>query len=175
MASSKEKELGPIFRAYGAACYSAQNLESTLRFLLVLYAAHEKKRFTPDVIRLVESETATSTLRDLFEKARQREYFTDIEARVVLNAIKQRNLLIHNYWDKQVFLLANKKGRGQVKDDLYRIRDYLVKANAIVISLNDHYLKQYSIGAESLNTEGLKKRADEAWQNDNDEPPEVSE
>lgn len=168
MTRSKEKELGPVFRAYGAACYSAQNLESTIRFLLVLYAAQEKKRFALDVIRSVESETAFNTLRKLFEKARQKEDFNDIQAQVVLNAIKKRNQLIHTYWDKQVSLLSTKLGREKIKDDLYRVRDDLVKANKIVVSLNDRYLKHYRMGTNRLSTTKLKELADQAWQGDDE-------
>jgi len=159
MPKPREEDLGPVFRAYGAACFSAQNLESTLRFLLVLHAAHQKKRFTPDVIRLVESETAKNTLWELFDVAYRKEYFTDIERQAVLNAIKKRNLLIHSYWDKNTSLLATPDGREQVTNDLYATREYLRKANAIVISLNDRYLADYN-----LSTASLKEKANEAWQ-----------
>lgn len=164
MTKPNEEELGPVFRAYGAACFSAQNLEGTLRFLLVLNAAHEKKRFTTDVIKLVESETAKNTLRELFDAASRSEYFTDIEKRTVQNAIKKRNSLIHSYWDSQITNLSSPDGRARVVDDLYRARDIIRKANSIVTSLNDRYLAEYN-----LNTEKLKEKANEAWQSDTDE------
>lgn len=164
MTKPNDEELGPVFRAYGAACFSAQNLEGTLRFLLVLNAAHEKKRFTTDVIKLIESETAKNTLRELFDAASRSEYFTDIEKRTVQNAIKKRNSLIHSYWDSQITNLSSPDGRARVVDDLYRARDIIRKANSILTSLNDRYLAEYN-----LSTEKLKEKANEAWQGDTEE------
>ncbi len=164
MTKPTEEELGPVFRAYGAACFSAQNLEGALRFLLVLNAAHQKKRFTVDVIKFVESETAKNTLRELFNAAIRSEYFTDLEKQTVLNAIKKRNSLIHSYWDSQVSALLSPEGRARVVDDLYRARDIIRKANSIVTSLNDRYLAE-----QNLSTDELKERANEAWQADTEE------
>lgn len=117
-----------------------------------------------DVVRLVESETAKNTLRELFDVARRKEHFTDIEGQTVLNAIKKRNLLIHSYWDNHTNLLTTSGGRERVTDELYAIREYLRKANAIVTSLNDRYLADYH-----LSTEDLKEKAKEVWQPDTED------
>lgn len=107
----------------------------------------------------MESETAKNTLRELFDVARRKEHFTDIERQIVLSAIKKRNLLIHSYWDERTNLLTTSEGRKRVADELYTIRDYLRKANAILTSLNDRYLADYR-----LSTEVLKEMANKVWQ-----------
>ncbi|MGE5153654.1 MAG: hypothetical protein ACM3ST_06510, partial [Bdellovibrio bacteriovorus] len=68
-----------VFRAYGQACFMAQNLEGALRMLLVLATGFEKGKMSMDIVRFVESETSRDTLRQLFDKAKQKEYFTSAE------------------------------------------------------------------------------------------------
>jgi hypothetical protein len=163
------EELDPIFRVYGQACFMAQNLEAALRMLLVLTLGYEKKNMSMDeTVRFVESETSRDTLRRLFDKAKQKEYFTSAEHKKITAAIELRNFVVHGYWDKHALLLSRIEGRQWVIEDLGSARDSLHEANGIVNSLCDKYLGQHDLSMDSL-----KFIANSMWEGSHEAPPDL--
>lgn len=161
-------DLDVVFRAYGAACFAAQHLESALRVLLVLSTAAKQQQMNMHILRLVESETAMDTLRQLFNAAREREYFTGAEVKSIDRAIKRRNFIIHSYWHKHTMLLSTAKGRAWLCDDLQHARAVMRDANGIVNSLCDRYWEQYGMSTKALN-----ELIGALWEGENDPPDDL--
>ncbi len=168
MTGPTKEDLDPVLRAFGSACFQAQNLEGAFRMLLVLKAAQKNQKYDIETIRDVESATAASTLRSLFQAAKQAEYFTPAEERMLNKAIKERNFVIHGYFDKYATLLAKVEGRQWLVKNLHEIRDLLHSANYVVVSLCDRYLTEQGMGMEAL-----KSYADTLWESGTMPPEEL--
>lgn len=88
------------------------------------------------------------------------EYFTPAEVKLLNDAIRERNFVVHGYFDKQhAFLLTTAEGRRWLVDNLHEIRDLLHSANRIVVSLCDRYWAEYGLDMETL-----KAYANELWE-----------
>jgi hypothetical protein len=135
MPSPKPEDFDEVLRAYGGACYQAQNLEASLRMLLVLATAYEQKAFSYSTVRYIEDQTARDTLRKLFQKVGEKEYFTPREQERLYGAIGLRNFIVHGYWDKHTLTMATKEGRAWLVTDLQKAGNVLHEANTIVTSL----------------------------------------
>jgi hypothetical protein len=168
MPQPTSEDLNPVFRAYGEACFMAQTLEGALRMLLVHATGFEKGRMSMDIVRFVESETARDTLRRLFDKAKEKEYFTSAEHKKINRAIELRNFLVHGYWDKHALLLSKRDGRQWITEDLEDARDSLHEANGIVTSLCDKYLAEHGLSMESV-----KRMANSTWEGASEPPNEL--
>jgi len=155
MLDAFDLEMSPVFEAYGKACYSAQMLESTLRFLLVLNKSSsegEEELITSEALGSVKEETSKHTLNKIFRLAKEKENFTEREVSILIKANKDRNYLIHNFWDEQqnITLVASKEGK---KELIKKLLDYAIslrKADKITVSLVDRYLNEHGFSTELL-------------------------
>ena len=146
-------EMAPVFLAYGKACYSAQMLESTFRHLLILNkSATEGELITEKSILEIEEETKRYTLNKIFRLAQKREYFTSREVSILINANKDRNYLIHDFWEESanIILTVSTTGREELTNKLFQYVESLNKAGDITISLIDRYLKDYGLSTKIL-------------------------
>ncbi len=162
MAQPTTLEIAPMFEAYGAACFEAQHLEGSLRILLLLaeeyLKAHPPKRVAPSSI---ETEGAQRTLGNLFKAAREKEYFTEAEKKIINKAIKERNFVIHSYWDKRAALSVRPEGRRWVIENLNELRELFRSATAILNSLINKYLAERNVSVEYY-----AEKATEVWESD---------
>ena len=154
------KEIEPLLLAYGKACYAAQNLESTLRFLLVLNRSQKDKQIvSADSIAEIDEETNKEAVFALFQRARKIEYFTSKEERLVKAAIRSRNYLMHEFWSKNIKMVSTAEGREKIASELASITQQVHKADEIVVSLIDKYMVKYGI-----TTDILKKMAEQSYE-----------
>lgn len=159
MSESAYGELGPVMEAYGAGCYAAQSLESSLRLLLVFTKlARSGDQPSPEAFENVESETSWISLMQLFKKAKKKAYFSNHDYRTVKSAIVARNQLIHKYWRRNVTKTLTPEGRALAVDDIDQLKRQIITADQIILSLVDRYLKEYGIS-----TEALQKKAEEMY------------
>lgn len=113
-----DSEMSPVFEAYGKACFTAQMLESTLRFLLVLNKSDQDDQLiTQEAILNIEENTKQYTLNKLFRFAQEKEYFTSREKFIIIKANQDRNYIIHNFWDDQDNVLSIPTKEGENKNN----------------------------------------------------------
>lgn len=165
MAEPTKQEIAPMFEAYGAACYEAQHLESSLRLLLCLVQEHTKVAARHAASSLIESEKMQRTLGDLFKAAQDKEYFTEVERSKINKAIKERNFVVHSYWDKRIQYSIKPEGRSWVVLDLNEHRELFRSATAIINSLIDRYLNEYGVSVEHF-----AEKTSEIWESETKPP-----
>lgn len=159
MTTSAYGELAPVMEAYGAGCYAAQSLESSLRLLLVLSRlARTGEQISAEAFEHVESETSWISLMQLFKKAKKKAYFSNHDYRTVKSAIVARNLLIHKYWRRNVTKTLTPEGRALAVDDIDQLKRQIIAADQLILALVDRYLKEYGIS-----TEALQQKAEEMY------------
>ena len=159
MSQSAYGELAPVMEAYGAACYAAQSLESSLRLLLVFTRlARTGGQISAAAFEDVESETSWISLMQLFKKAKKKAYFSNHDYRTVKSAIVARNTLIHKYWRRNVTKTLSPEGRALAVDDIDQLKRQIIAADQLILALVDRYLKEYGIS-----TEALQKKAEELY------------
>ena len=148
-----DSEMSPVFEAYGKACFTAQMLESTLRFLLVLNKSDQDDQLiTQEAILNIEENTKQYTLNKLFRFAQEKEYFTSREKFIIIKANQDRNYIIHNFWDDQDNLLSipTKEGRIKIINKLFEYSKSFREADRITVSLIDRYLVEYNLSTDLL-------------------------
>ncbi len=64
-----EQDIEKLFTAYGAACHAAQLFERSFQMLLISQQASINPEQADQAVGYIESETARSTLRALFDIA----------------------------------------------------------------------------------------------------------
>ena len=146
-------EMLPVFEAYGKACFTAQMLESTLRFLLVLNESNQDDQLiTQEAILNIEESTKKYTLNKLFRFAQEKEYFTSREKSILIKANQDRNYIIHNFWNDQDNLLSiqTKKGKIKIINKLLKYSKSFWEADKITVSLIDKYLAEYNLSTDLL-------------------------
>jgi hypothetical protein len=145
------EDIDPVFLAYGKACFIAQNLESTLRFLLVVHkSAEDKEPISPSAISTIEADTFREALFALFGRARKAAYFKAKEERQLREAIKKRNYLIHEYWDKNAMMLLIPEGRASIIADLEAITKLIRAADLTIVSFIDRYLAHHGMSTKMI-------------------------
>lgn len=160
MSDTFNEDMEPLFLAYGKACYVAQNLESTLRFLLVVNRSHrDGQAISQAAITEIETETAREAVFALFDRAKRSEYFTSQEERLVKAAMRARNHLMHEYWDKNIKKVIAPDGRLAVMNELSAINEQIRVADKIIVSLIDRYMIECG-----LTTEICKQLADQVYE-----------
>ena len=113
------KDMSPLFEAYGKACYNGQNLEQSFRFLLTLNELKNTKGKDKDkAFEKVELETALLTLNKIFRKAQEKEYFSGEQIKMLIRANQLRNYIIHEYWSKNISDVMTPDGRLRIKTEL---------------------------------------------------------
>src|SRR5690606_10474304 len=90
-------------------------------------------------------------LGDLFPLALRYEAFSDAERKQIWEAIRLRNLLIHNYWtERTVLATLTPGGRKWLVSDLRARREELRDADRTITKFVDSYLAEHGVSVESL-------------------------
>ena len=156
----------PVFLALGNAVFEAQHLESGLSLLLKVMDANGSRGRTAAPLDTPE---APQTIGQLFREVRMRKYLTDAERTAIQAGVKERNFLIHAYWnEKHTLALTTPAGRAWLFSDLDRIREIIKRAGRIVDSIVDRYLKE---SGKSLHE--LSRPLWEAWEPGIEPPTDV--
>lgn len=155
-----DKEMSPLFEAYGKACYNGQNLEQSFRFLLALNELKNAKgKDKEKAFEKVEIETALLTLNKIFRKAQEKEYFSGKQIKMLIKANQLRNHIIHEYWSKNISDITNPDGRLRIKTELEEYARALRAADKIIVELIDNYLIEHG-----LTTDILKQMVDQMYE-----------
>ena len=144
------RELRPIFAEFGACVQVAQVMEYGLSTLIALSAKQEGSKLHPKRIGQMNQREADQTLGELFSSARQKEYFTDAEVKMVFRAISVRNKLVHNYMLDYVEKLMHPEGRKWLIEDVRKCRKVIENAGQIVESMINRYLEEEGSSMEEL-------------------------
>jgi hypothetical protein len=150
MSEPSQSELATVLASYGNAVFACTLLESGLRLLLGVAADARKRQGVPDPLDTAKSGKA-KMLGELFPLALQYEAFTEQERKQVWDAIRLRNLLIHNYWTAQSTLaFRTEQGREWLVEDLEIKRVQIRDADRIISHYVDSYLAEHGVSIESL-------------------------
>jgi hypothetical protein len=145
-----EKHAEELFMAYGGACHAAQLLEHSFRFLLIAQQSAEQQSLSMKHVRSIETETMRTNLRSLFEILKKREYLTDKEHKIIVNAIRKRNYLIHECFSHKRNSSLTSEGRKNTLKEIRGIREELNSAREIIESLADRYLVEFGLTMEII-------------------------
>jgi hypothetical protein len=158
----------PVYVELGAALFEAQHLEAGLSLLLKVMD-EKSKRGRGAVAAPLDSPDAPQTIGQLFREVRLRKYLTDAERTSIQAGVKERNFLIHGYWDeKHTLALTKPAGRAWLVKDLDRIREVCRRAGRIVDSIIDRYLKESGTSLHELS-----RPLWESWEPGIEPPPDV--
>lgn len=145
---------------------------TTLRRFAQIFTITRKeireKNIHVEAIREIGTDEAQRTLGDLFKATQKKEYFTEAERKKINKAIKERNFLIHSYWNKRIEYAVKPEGREWLIHNLDELRDLIRSSTAIVNSLIDHYLEQYGV-----NVQYFADKTTEVWKSDSEPPTEL--
>ena len=144
------KELRPVFAEFGACIQVAQVMEYGLSTLLALAGKQEGSKLPSKRFAQMNQRETAQTLGELFSSARQKEYFTDAEVKMVFRAISERNKLVHNYMIDNVEKLLNPEGREWITDDVRKRRKVIEDAGKIVESMINRYLEEEGSSMDEL-------------------------
>jgi len=165
----KPQETEPLFWAYGHAVYAAQLLEHGIRLLLSVIDNERMKSGLPEIKLDIDNKKAHKTLGTLFNDALKLEYITEQEKKIIWLAIKDRNVLVHTYWDdKHITATLKPKGREWLINDLLQRKEHCNKADSIITSLINQYLTKYGTSIDALSAPVV-----EQWQNDVEPPNDI--
>jgi hypothetical protein len=168
MTEFQQSDITPVFEALGAAVFEAQHLERGLFLLITLMDEKSGQGKSRDPAPLDRPE-APKTIGLLFREVRMRKYLIDAEKKAISDGVRERNGLIHSYWNgKRTPALMTPAGRAWLVNDLDRIRGVCYKAGRIVDSIVDRYLKDYGASLDGLSSQLL-----EIWEPGSTPPPEV--
>jgi hypothetical protein len=117
----------------------------------------------------LDNPKSNKTLGPLFNEALKVEYITEPEKKIIWSAIRDRNILVHSYWDaKHTLASLTPEGREWLISDLLQRKEHCRKADDIISSLIDQYLAKYGTSIDSISTPVF-----EQWVNDVEPPDEV--
>jgi hypothetical protein len=154
------KDMTPIFYKYGTACFAAANLETGLEQLLQLNDYHRKKKLKGISFGVTEDIKSLRVLGKMFDEAKRREYFNDIEAQKVKKAIRTRNHLVHCFWNERVVLeVTSTAGRKKMIVTLNEIFKIISDGTDVVNSFINNYLSDYG-----LNLDVFGKLSEQNWE-----------
>jgi hypothetical protein len=161
-------DTAPVYLALGAAVFEAQHLEEGLSLLLKVMDG-QSGRVSEPVAAPLDTPDAPQTIGQLFREVRMRKYLTDAERTAIQAGVKERNLLIHAYWDhKRSLALTKPAGRAWIFSGLDRIREVIRRAGRIVDSIIDRYLKESGTSLHELS-----RPLWEGWEPGIEPPPDV--
>jgi hypothetical protein len=145
------KNAEELFMAYGGACHAAQLLEHSFRLLLISQRTAEGQSLSKsEVVHSIETETMCKNLMSLFHILVKREYLTDKEHKIIVNAIRQRNYLIHECFKPNRHNLLTVNGRRKILQEIREIREKLNFAREIIESLAEKYLVEFGLTMEII-------------------------
>ena len=130
----------PVFAEFGAAVHTAQRLEFGLTLLLAFAVKYDDATIEKSAVERLATNDAEKTLGELWYAVKKSEYLTRAEQKKIRKAIKERNVLVHNYLIDNSESLLTAEGRSGMLGDIRRMQASLRKADEIVESLVDRYL-----------------------------------
>ena len=161
-----DRDLAPIYAAFGAAVHDTQVLEFGLLLLMALATRYEDAEFSfPAPGEALAPGSAGRTLGELFRAVKDKEYLDADQRRLLRRAIRRRNELIHGFMVERVEQFLTPEGREALRTELQRTR-----ANGVVTGLVDRYLAEYGTSVEEL-----KSRPADLLPGDTDEEEEGAE
>ncbi len=153
----------PVFAEFGGAMHIAQRLEFGLTLLLAFAVKFDDATIGKSTVERLATNDAEKTLGELWHAVKKSEYVTRAEQKKIRKAIKERNILVHNYLIDKGELLLTREGRSEMLADIQRIQALLRNADEIVESLVDRYLVE-----NDADLEEITKQLDTLWVEDDE-------
>jgi hypothetical protein len=153
----------PVFAEFGGAMHIAQRLEFGLTLLLAFAVKFDDATIGRSTVERLATNDAEKTLGELWHAVKKSEYVTRAEQKKIRKAIKERNILVHNYLIDKGELLLTREGRTEMLADIQRIQALLRNADEIVESLVDRYLVE-----NDADLEEITKQLDTLWVEDDE-------
>ncbi|MCK5366791.1 MAG: hypothetical protein KAR22_27630 [Gammaproteobacteria bacterium] len=153
----------PVFAEFGGAVHIAQRLEFGLTLLLAFAVKFDDATIGKSTVERLATNDAEKTLGELWHAVKKSEYVTRAEQKKIRKAIKERNILVHNYLIDKGELLLTREGRTEMLADIQRIQALLRNADEIVESLVDRYLVE-----NDADLEEITKQLDTLWVEDDE-------
>ena len=160
----------PVLAEFGGAVHIAQRLEFGLTLLLAFAVKFDDATIGKSTVERLATNDAEKTLGELWHAVKKSEYVTRAEQKKIRKAIKERNILVHNYLIDKGELLLTREGRSEMLADIQRIQTLLRKADEIVESLVDRYLVE-----NDADLEEITKQLDTLWVEDDEVAGESAE
>ncbi len=148
----------PVFAEFGAAVHTAQRLEFGLTLLLAFAVKYDDAIIEKSAVDRLATNDAEKTLGELWHAVKKSEYLTRAEQKKIRKAIKERNVLVHNYLIDNSESLLTREGRVEMLGDIKRMQASLRKADEIVESLVDRYLVE-----NDADLDEITKQLDTLW------------
>ena len=148
----------PVFAEFGAAVHTAQRLEFGLTLLLAFAVKYDDATIEKSTVDRLATNDAEKTLGELWHAVKKSEYLTRAEQKKIRKAIKERNVLVHNYLIDNSESLLTPDGRVEMLSDIRRMQASLRKADDIVESLVDRYLVE-----NDADLDEITKQLDTLW------------
>ena len=148
----------PVFAEFGAAVHTAQRLEFGLTLLLAFAVKYDDATIEKSAVDRLATNDAEKTLGELWHAVKKSEYLTRAEQKKIRKAIKERNVLVHNYLIDNSESLLTQEGRVEMLGDIRRMQASLRKADEIVESLVDRYLVE-----NDADLDEITKQLDTLW------------
>jgi len=148
----------PVFAEFGAAVHTAQRLEFGLTLLLAFAVKYDDATIEKSSVDRLATNDAEKTLGELWHAVKKSEYLTRAEQKKIRKAIKERNVLVHNYLIDNSESLLTPDGRVEMLSDIRRMQASLRKADEIVESLVDRYLVE-----NDADLDEITKQLDTLW------------
>lgn len=153
----------PVFAEFGGAVHIAQRLEFGLTLLLAFAVKFDDATIGKSTVERLATNDAEKTLGELWHAVKKSEYVTRAEQKKIRKAIKERNILVHNYLIDKGELLLTREGRTEMLADIQRIQALLRNADEIVESLVDRYLVE-----NDADLEEITKQLETLWVEDDE-------
>lgn len=160
----------PVLAEFGGAVHIAQRLEFGLTLLLAFAVKFDDATIGKSTVERLATNDAEKTLGELWHAVKKSEYVTRAEQKKIRKAIKERNILVHNYLIDKGELLLTREGRSEMLADIQRMQALLRKADEIVESLVDRYLVE-----NDADLEEITKQLDTLWVEDDEVAGESAE
>ena len=148
----------PVYAEFGGAVHTAQRLEFGLTLLLAFAVKYDDATIERSAVDRLSTNDAEKTLGELWHAVKKSEYVTRAEQKKIRKAIKERNVLVHDYLIDKGELLLTSEGRAEMLADIRRMQASLRKADEIVESLVDRYLVE-----NNADLEEITKQLDTLW------------
>lgn len=148
----------PVFAEFGGAVHTAQRLEFGLTLLLAFAVKYDDATVEKSAVERLSTNDAEKTLGELWHAVKKSEYVTRAEQKKIRKAIKERNILVHDYLIDKGELLLTPDGRAEMLSDIRRIQASLRMADEIVESLVDRYLVE-----NDADLDEITKQLDTLW------------
>ena len=153
----------PVLAEFGGAVHIAQRLEFGLTLLLAFAVKFDDATIGKSMVERLATNDAEKTLGELWHAVKKSEYVTRAEQKKIRKAIKERNILVHNYLIDKGELLLTREGRTEMLADIQRIQALLRNADEIVESLVDRYLVE-----NDADLEEITKQLETLWVEDDE-------